>query len=57
MVYKELLAGWPRSKYKITQVFMSIALCSQLKSFLFISIVPSSEQNFFIVKTGTARVV
>jgi hypothetical protein len=56
MVYKALPVGWPRSKYKITQVFKSIALCSQLEPFLFISIAPSSEQNFFIVKTGTARV-
>jgi hypothetical protein len=56
MVYEEILVGWPRSKYKITQVFMSIAPCSQLGPFLFVSNAPSSEHNFFIVKTGTARV-
>jgi hypothetical protein len=55
MVYEEMLVGWARSKYKITLVFISIAPCSQLGPFLFVSIGPSSEQNFFIVKTGTAR--
>jgi len=46
MVYKEILVGWPRSKYKITHVLMSIAPCSQLGPFLFVTIAPSSEQNF-----------
>jgi len=56
MVYEEILVGWPRSKYKITQMFTTIALYSQLGPFLFVSTAPSSEQIFFIVKTGTAGV-